>query len=720
MSRLRCVGSLGAGGCPRLHDVSPLRSSSLPRKYFSADADTDGTPQMMGSSISRILTDEQRSLFSQVNQLASASRALARQLGNVPVKEDSLLADIARLQTQRRRLRQREASSVDAEQRLSINETIDEAAPLSLFTVVFAGEFNSGKSTLINALLGSELVDTGVLPTTDTITIIMANDGGADSDDENGVSSVVESGSIDLKEGGGGVPAHTQLNLLPTSKFPILSDLCLIDTPGTNAILSLQHTSSTLRILHDADLIVFVTSADRPFSESEKQLLKTSIKSYRKRVVLVINKMDVLERQKGEDHGDATKKRVEEYVVEHASDLLGARPVVIPLSARDALSVKLLYDSHQTSVNDQPLLWKRSNFGTLENYLSKSLTSSSKVRTKLLNPLGVSEGILTDCKSEVQRRQEELDVDIVTLRLLTSQTEAWQKEVQSEVIEKCLSNARDAIVWRSEAARRVLGELSFLEQWKIGTGMGRVTFDRAWERANRRGRSKPASSNDSLENELQSIVVECVEALASRAQSQGNASIEYLGKRPAVIKGRNDGMNRMIGTVTTPQFQQMKELQPSSTAIIRSCTSDLPSNSQCADQVYKSLRRSVLLSCALVGSGFVPAALSFVSALDVTTGMVACGTLAALGGTSLPLANRRIASTYEMECIRNASELEDSLKNLFQDAMERVQLELSESVAPYSRYVKTEGEWLKGLSEQMENGLANAHGLRSKINKACQ
>ena len=59
-------------------------------------------------------------------------------------------------------------------------------------------------------------------------------------------------------------------------------DSPLIDTPGTNAILSLQHTSSTLRILHDADLIIFVTSADRPFSESEKELLQTSIKSYRK------------------------------------------------------------------------------------------------------------------------------------------------------------------------------------------------------------------------------------------------------------------------------------------------------------------------------------------------------------------------------------------------------------------------------------------------------
>ena len=42
--------------------------------------------------------------------------------------------------------------------------------------VVLAGEYNSGKSSLINALLGNEFQESGVLPTTDAITILMAND----------------------------------------------------------------------------------------------------------------------------------------------------------------------------------------------------------------------------------------------------------------------------------------------------------------------------------------------------------------------------------------------------------------------------------------------------------------------------------------------------------------------------------------------------------------
>ena len=217
---LRCALKLGSG------------------RYHSSTNTTEhviSSQQKSGNSLSRILTDEQRLLFNKVNQLSNKTRSLAKQVGNVEIKQDSIL---------------RRSSSI---------ESADNAAPLSTFTVVFAGEFNSGKSTLINALLGDEIQEVGVLPTTDAITIIMANnDSDAKSkhdDKDSGCSS-----SSNLIEGldTGITNVHTQLHLLPTQKYPILSDLCLLDTPGTNAILSLQHTSSTLRILHDADLIVFV------------------------------------------------------------------------------------------------------------------------------------------------------------------------------------------------------------------------------------------------------------------------------------------------------------------------------------------------------------------------------------------------------------------------------------------------------------------------------
>lgn len=48
-----------------------------------------------------------------------------------------------------------------------------------LCVVIKQGEFNSGKSSVINALLGKRFLKEGVLPTTNEITLLRhANDGG--------------------------------------------------------------------------------------------------------------------------------------------------------------------------------------------------------------------------------------------------------------------------------------------------------------------------------------------------------------------------------------------------------------------------------------------------------------------------------------------------------------------------------------------------------------
>lgn len=348
--------------CLHHRSIQPIRwpicSESF--RYFGSSSSlcNDTSSELKhGNNLSRLFTLDQKSLLRQAHQIAAQSRSLARQVGNVTIREDSLLTEILRLRNRHieRKLKDTACDRCQDETDAATpgNVVAEDDLPPSLFTVVFAGEFNSGKSTLINALLGKELLESGVLPTTDSITVLMG--------DENidGIGETINSfeGSLDTTTTS--LPA--QLHLLPTSQYPLLSDLCVIDTPGTNAIMSLQHTASTLRILHNADLLIFVTSADRPFSESEKELLITSI-TYRKRVLVVINKMDILERQKGEDHGDASKKRVISYVTEHASELLGGIPVVIPVSGRDALSVKVLSGN-----KDEDGIWKRCNFGTLEH-----------------------------------------------------------------------------------------------------------------------------------------------------------------------------------------------------------------------------------------------------------------------------------------------------------------------------------------------------------------
>src|SRR4051812_24818576 len=175
-----------------------------------------------------------------------------------------------------------------------------------LFLLVVAGEFNAGKSAFINALLGDKILEEGVTPTTTHVHIL--KHGGA-------VSST---------------PIETALDVI-TAPVELLQDINIVDTPGTNAIHR-EHETITREFVPRSDLVLFVTSADRPFTESERAFLQ-GIRDWGKKIVLVINKIDILERPE-------ELETVRTFVADNGRPLLGAEPEVFAVSARKALRAK--------------------------------------------------------------------------------------------------------------------------------------------------------------------------------------------------------------------------------------------------------------------------------------------------------------------------------------------------------------------------------------------
>src|SRR3954471_4917753 len=172
-----------------------------------------------------------------------------------------------------------------------------------LFLLVIAGEFNSGKSSFINALLGDKVVAEGVTPTTDRITLLRYS---------------AEPSELLLEE------------FLLERSFPadVLQRLTIVDTPGTNAIIR-RHEELTRDFIPRSDLVLFVTSADRPFTESERAFLE-QIREWGKKIVFIVNKIDILPRPEERDE-------VLRYVAENASALLGESPRIFAVSAREAI-----------------------------------------------------------------------------------------------------------------------------------------------------------------------------------------------------------------------------------------------------------------------------------------------------------------------------------------------------------------------------------------------
>jgi small GTP-binding protein len=219
------------------------------------------------------------------------------------------------------------------------------------FLLVVVGEFNAGKSAFINALLGESVLKEGVTPTTTQVNILRYGD-------------VQERQVMD---------ESIHIILAPVD---LLEEISIVDTPGTNAIIC-EHEEITSRFIPRSDLVLFITSADRPFTESERAFLE-EIRDWGKKVVIVINKVDILQTE-------ADLIQIEDFISENANKLLGMVPDVFPVSARNALLAKL----------DQPQLWDESRFQLLEDFIYENLDESSRLKLKFLNPLGVGKH-LTD------------------------------------------------------------------------------------------------------------------------------------------------------------------------------------------------------------------------------------------------------------------------------------------------------------------------------------
>ena len=99
-----------------------------------------------------------------------------------------------------------------------------------------------------------------------------------------------------------------------TAPVAFLKEIHIVDTPGTNAIIR-EHEAITAEFVPRSDLVLFVTSADRPFTETERAFLE-QVRAWGKKVVIVINKIDILVKR-------SEREAVRGFVTESADTLLG-------------------------------------------------------------------------------------------------------------------------------------------------------------------------------------------------------------------------------------------------------------------------------------------------------------------------------------------------------------------------------------------------------------
>jgi small GTP-binding protein len=523
-----------------------------------------------------------------------------------------------------------------------------------LFLIVVVGEFNAGKSTFINALVGQRLLEEGATPTTRRIQILTYGPS---------LAHVSSTGDVDVVQ----------------APIDALRDLHIVDTPGTNAIFR-EHEAITSDFVPRADFVLFVTSADRPFTETERSFLE-AIREWGKKVVLVINKADILET--AEDQAT-----VEQFVRRSAAALLGVEPDVFGVSSRAAFRAKA---SGQPTAASAP-------FAALEHYLATTLDQRERLRLKLLNPVGVGLRVADSVLADQRARRRLLDEDLLALDDIERQQAAYREDMGREFRHRLASV--DNVLHDFE--RR--GIAFFDDTLRLGRVFDLLNKSRLREEFTR-------DVIQGMPREIEREVHDIIDWMVASDVRQWQGVMARLEAR------RTAHADRLVGAVDSRfEFDRARLLDTVGKAAERTLQGyDHAREAEAmAGSVQAAVAGAALAEVGAIGLGAAVTALATTTFADVT-GILAAGALAVVGLVVIPIRRRqaKVAMRQRIEAMRR--QLMESLTSQFDREVNRSATRIADAVSPYSRFVRTEHERLVKAETELTALSGELEGLRHRV-----
>lgn len=563
---------------------------------------------------------------------------------------DELLAAerrvLARLQTALARV------DTAADQQAALTRSIEQLD--EIFLLVIVGEFNAGKSAFINALVGAQVAPEGVTPTTARITILQWGETTTRTVNAQGIEVV-------------------------TAPTPLLEEIRIVDTPGTNAIIR-EHEALTTEFVPRSDIVLFVTSADRPFTETERAFLE-QIRGWGKKVVLVINKIDILA-------SPADVEEVRTFVADNARTLLGFRPEVFPVSARHARPAQ----DGDSQARDA------SGFDVLEQFIAATLDAPGRIRLKLLNPLGVASAVVERHLALVRERLTLLGEDLATLGTVEDQLALYQQDLARGF------ELRMAEIDRILVDLETRGRDYFDNTLRIGRVFDLLNRSRIQHEFEQQvvGRSP---------EQIEERVGDLVDWLVAADLRQWQAVTEHLADR------RRRYHDRIVGEDSS-RFHYDRTRLIDAVGREAQRVVDSYDRRQEAQQIADNARAAVATAAAAgataVGLGTLVTMAATTAAADVT-GLALASVAAAVSFFVLPAKRRKAREQMRARIGRLRQDLSTALHRQFSIEIERSGERIREGIAPYSRFVRAEERKLQDVDAELSAINAEIATLRARI-----
>jgi len=521
-----------------------------------------------------------------------------------------------------------------------------------LFLIVVVGEFNAGKSALINGLLGAKVLEEGAIPTTTRVTLVKYGDAVRETVSPDDLAQV--SYPLDL-----------------------LREINIVDTPGTNAVIR-RHEELTRDFIPRSDLVLFVTSADRPFTESERQFMQ-HIREWNKKIVLVVNKRDLLEDQKSFDD-------VRAFVENNATQLLGVTP-------------ELFFVSAKREVIDSQLA---GGMKTLDEYIRTWLDTGARVRVKFTTPLGVADQVLKRAEADAQRERERLAQDLETAAQVEREVANYEKDVRAEM-EPRLAEV-DNLLYKLEAR----GSDFFDQNIRLTKIMDLARGDKFRAMFEQQ---VLAGVPQEIENRTRAVV----DWLVEKDLREWQNILTYLQRRQVPS-------DALVGELTTSFDMRRQALLTATTKAAQTVVSTYDAEKESREignHVEMAVAQTAIAEAGAVGLGALVATTVTVAALDVT-GILLAGVVAVLGLFIIPYKRQQAKNKFQEKIQDLRARLGNVLRAQFSAEADRTVTRMKEGVAPYVRFVKGEKERLADKEAKLIAARQGLQTMQENVDRVLQ
>ena len=505
-----------------------------------------------------------------------------------------------------------------------------------LFLMVVVGEFNAGKSALVNALLGEKVLLEGATPTTSRVTLVKWGE-------KVGEQVVDENFAI------------------YTHPLPLLKELNIVDTPGTNAVIR-YHERLTEEFVPRSDLVLFTTSADHPLTESERQFLQR-ILAWGKKVVFALNKADIIEDQKA-------LEEIRSFVLKHASSVLGDTPEFFPVSAR--MGQKALAEPDEQKRSQ---LWKESGLQALEQYITSTLDDTTRLQLKFNNPLGVADNIITQLSNETQSQSDSLQEDLQTSSSLESTVREYERDLKSELKPRLAEV--ETILYQLEQRG-----LDFFD-----TTM-RITNIQQLMRGDRVRADFEKRVLADVPKQIEEQVQRMIDWLVQKDLQEWQRVMTYVQRRQALHS------EHIVGEAFEPREVRRRELIDKMGKTVQGIVGSYDRDkeaSELAKHVEMAVAQTAALEVGALGLGTLVTAAVVSTSVDIT-GILAAGTLAVIGFFVIPYKRNQAKEDFRNKMTDLRVRLLETLTNSFNTESKNAVERLNNGIAPYTRFVRSERE----------------------------